>query len=123
MQLKKDYISGYGDTIDLVVIAAAWEKDRARELRGVYYHRDLEAEMMNDSCLVPPSTLTTFYIAALGNSSQMKSDVSTYDAILPLNLNFLAWLQTPLYCTLHCIVWFKPGAARGIQFLDTCRCS
>ncbi|KAG0709226.1 DNA ligase/mRNA capping enzyme [Suillus ampliporus] len=57
VKLKKDYVPGYGDTIDLVVIAAAWEKDRARELR------------------VSPSTLTTFYIAVLSNSSQMKSDL------------------------------------------------
>lgn len=56
VKLKKDYVLGYGDTIDLVVIAAAWEKDRARELR------------------VPPSTLTTFYIAVLSNSSQMNID-------------------------------------------------
>lgn len=33
-QLKKDYIPGYGDTIDLVIIAASWDKDRGRELRG-----------------------------------------------------------------------------------------
>lgn len=56
VKLKKDYVPGYGDTIDLVVIAAAWEKDRARELR------------------VSPSTLTTFYIAVLSNSSQMNID-------------------------------------------------
>lgn len=56
VKLKKDYVPGYGDTIDLVVIAAAWEKDRARDLR------------------VSPSTLTTFYIAVLSNSSQMNVD-------------------------------------------------
>ncbi|KIJ62038.1 hypothetical protein HYDPIDRAFT_42295 [Hydnomerulius pinastri MD-312] len=58
VKLKKDYVPGYGDTIDLVVVAAAWDKDRARELR------------------VPPSTLTTFYIGVLGNSSQMKVNPS-----------------------------------------------
>jgi DNA ligase 4 len=91
MQLKTDYISGYGDTIDLVVIAASWEKDRARELRGVFYLRDLEIMMMNPSWEVSPSTLTTFYIAALGNSSQMKSEVSTDDIVPQLILTFLAW--------------------------------
>lgn len=33
-QLKRDYIPGYGDTVDLVIVGAAWEKERARELRG-----------------------------------------------------------------------------------------
>ncbi|KAG2122138.1 DNA ligase/mRNA capping enzyme [Suillus clintonianus] len=56
VKLKKDYVPGYGDTIDLVVVAAAWEKDRARELR------------------LSPSTLTTFYIAVLSNSEQMNID-------------------------------------------------
>ena len=85
MQLKKDYILGYGDTIDLVVIAAAWEKDRARELRGAFYLQNLKVVIMNHSSLVSPSTLTTFYIAALGNSSQVKSDVSTDVIVLRLN--------------------------------------
>jgi hypothetical protein len=35
--------------------------------------------------------LTTFYIAALGNSSQMKSEVSTDDIVPQLILTFLAW--------------------------------
>lgn len=34
-QLKRDYIPNYGDTVDLVIIGASWEKDRARELRGI----------------------------------------------------------------------------------------
>lgn len=55
VKLKKDYVPGHGDTIDLVIVAAGWDKDRARELR------------------VPPSILTTFYVGALGNSSQMKA--------------------------------------------------
>ncbi|KAI6044283.1 DNA ligase/mRNA capping enzyme [Pisolithus marmoratus] len=54
VKLKKDYVPGHGDTIDLVVVAASWDKDRARELR------------------VSPSTLTTFYVGVLGNSSQIK---------------------------------------------------
>ncbi|KAH7922581.1 DNA ligase/mRNA capping enzyme [Leucogyrophana mollusca] len=56
VKLKKDYVPGYGDTIDLVVLAAAWDKHRARELR------------------VSPSTLTTFYIGALANSAAIKAN-------------------------------------------------
>ncbi|KAF9221357.1 DNA ligase/mRNA capping enzyme [Gyrodon lividus] len=56
VKLKKDYVPGYGDTVDLVVVAALWDKDRARELR------------------VSPSTLTTFYVGVLGNSSQFTAD-------------------------------------------------
>jgi len=34
VKLKQDYIPGLGDCIDLPIIAAGWNRDRARELRG-----------------------------------------------------------------------------------------
>jgi DNA ligase-4 len=76
-QLKKDYVPGYGDTIDLVVIAGSWEKDRARELRGRYCP-GFDRANSSQSTLVPPSTITRFYIGVLGNSSQCTADVSSF---------------------------------------------
>ena len=34
LTLQKDYIPGLGDCIDLVVVGAGWDVDRARELHG-----------------------------------------------------------------------------------------
>lgn len=36
VKLKKDYIEGFGDCVDLVIVGASWDRDRARELRGGY---------------------------------------------------------------------------------------
>ncbi|KAF8957438.1 hypothetical protein BDZ97DRAFT_1669960 [Flammula alnicola] len=52
VKLKKDYIPGHGDTVDMVVLGASWEKIRGRSLR------------------VPPTTFTTFYIGALENKKE-----------------------------------------------------
>ncbi|OSX64101.1 hypothetical protein POSPLADRAFT_1088234, partial [Postia placenta MAD-698-R-SB12] len=56
IKLKRDYIPGYGDTVDLVIVGAAWEKERARELR------------------VAPTAYTTFYLGVLSNREVMKAD-------------------------------------------------
>ncbi|KAF7796819.1 hypothetical protein EIP86_008003 [Pleurotus ostreatoroseus] len=53
VKLKKDYIPGHGDCVDLVLVGAGWDKDRARELR------------------VAPSTYTTFYIGALTHTKDV----------------------------------------------------
>ncbi|KAI1796725.1 hypothetical protein LXA43DRAFT_571479 [Ganoderma leucocontextum] len=58
VKLKRDYIPNYGDTVDLVLLGASWEKDRARELR------------------VPPTTYTTFYFATLANADIVQANPS-----------------------------------------------
>lgn len=34
VKFKKDFIPGYGDTVDMILVGASWEKERARKLRG-----------------------------------------------------------------------------------------
>ncbi|KJA15564.1 hypothetical protein HYPSUDRAFT_101902, partial [Hypholoma sublateritium FD-334 SS-4] len=55
VKLKKDYIPGHGDCVDMVILGASWEKVRGRSLRA------------------PPSVYTTFFIGALENKEESSS--------------------------------------------------
>ncbi|WVF68578.1 hypothetical protein IAT40_003347 [Kwoniella sp. CBS 6097] len=59
VKLKKDYIPNLGDCIDLVLLGAGWDIDRARELR------------------VDTSVFTTFYIGVLTNAERVKTKRET----------------------------------------------
>ncbi|ODO06886.1 hypothetical protein I350_04246 [Cryptococcus amylolentus CBS 6273] len=52
VKLKKDYIEGMGDCVDLVMVGAGWDVDRARELR------------------VDTSVFTTFYLGSAISAGQ-----------------------------------------------------
>ncbi|KAF8202116.1 hypothetical protein BJ912DRAFT_943800 [Pholiota molesta] len=52
VKLKRDYIPGHGDCLDMVILGASWEKVRGRSLR------------------VSPSAFTTFYVGALENPKE-----------------------------------------------------
>jgi DNA ligase-4 len=55
VKLKRDYVPALGDCIDLVILGAGWDKDRARELR------------------VDTSVMTTFHIGVLVNQDRVKA--------------------------------------------------
>ncbi|WRT69581.1 uncharacterized protein IL334_006570 [Kwoniella shivajii] len=59
VKLKKDYIPNLGDCIDLVLLGAGWDIDRARDLR------------------VDTSVFTTFYLGVLTNSARVTSHRET----------------------------------------------
>ncbi|KAI0080151.1 hypothetical protein K474DRAFT_1704941 [Panus rudis PR-1116 ss-1] len=56
VKLKRDYIPGHGDAVDLALLGASWDKERGRELRA------------------SPSVYTTFYLGVLANPDALISD-------------------------------------------------
>jgi DNA ligase-4 len=57
--LQKDYIPNLGDCIDLVLLGAGWDADRARDLR------------------VDTSVFTSFYVGVLTNHAAVKAKLET----------------------------------------------
>jgi DNA ligase-4 len=70
VQLKKDYIPGLGDSVDLLLLGAGWDKDRARELRGTPTF--LNGTQQLTTALVSPCTYTTFYLGAATSNTGSK---------------------------------------------------
>lgn len=81
VKLKADYIKGLGDCIDLVIVAAGWDRDRARELRGKQSTEILHVQPDRES--VTPNVYTTFYFGAITNTSQIR--VKVYQCLCTLS--------------------------------------
>lgn len=75
VKLKKDYIPGFGDCIDLIIVAAGWDRDRARELRGEQFLEVPRGFEFSNIQSVTPSVYTTFYVGAITNVREVQAKV------------------------------------------------
>lgn len=75
VKLKKDYIPNLGDCIDLVVLGAGWDIDRARELRGGPFYS--VGYCLSLTASADTSVFTTFYVGVLTNREKVKSKRET----------------------------------------------
>jgi len=76
-KLKKDYIPGLSDCVDLVIVGACWEKDRGRELRGTGLNTRTRRSRV-DLHLAPPTAFTTFHLAMLVNADALRENVKMF---------------------------------------------
>ena len=61
-----NWCSQPGDTMDLALIGASWEKERARELGGQNIHSNIVIFLLTPTNTpVPKGVYTTFYLGAL----------------------------------------------------------
>ncbi|KAF5351502.1 hypothetical protein D9758_007192 [Tetrapyrgos nigripes] len=107
VKLKRDYIPGLGDSIDLILLGAVWDKERAAELAvptstyttfyiGVWQNPD---EIERD-----PSVLPNFHIYCTSSYGQSRADLET--------LNFLIKSKTP-------IAYTKNRMVKGLPYTYT----
>ena len=62
-QLKADYIPGYGDCVDLVLLGAGWDKERARELLGaLVLHLLVEVDLQHIQWDLPHTRRSTLVL-------------------------------------------------------------
>jgi DNA ligase-4 len=73
VKLKQDYIQGFGDCVDLIVVSAGWDRDRARELRGE--RKPGSTRDVSNIQPVMPSVYTTFYVGAITNVREVQVKV------------------------------------------------
>lgn len=116
VKLKKDYIPGYGDALDLVVVGAGWDKTRAQELRGCFF--SLLFALYSHLISVAPTTLTTLYIGALTNPYPMTGNVSLSRCLgVKSNHRALDWISTQFPRLLHSLIRVEPPTIRRSKFL------
>ncbi|KZT61412.1 hypothetical protein CALCODRAFT_9671 [Calocera cornea HHB12733] len=102
IKIKRDYIRGYGDTLDLVVLGAGWNKRRGRELR------------------VGPSVNTSFYVGCITNMEEVKLRRSVrphFEVYFTVEYGLSREQLEDLNAQMQCgSVPFKPENTQGLPY-------